>query len=74
MRILVATAWLAAILAVPGCASVSDPGWQGQGAEPFDGAREACEQASRQAGGDAEVRKAAFEGCMAEKGWHRPQA
>ena len=60
-----------AALAATGCATVRDRGWQGSGAEPFDGAKTACEaEAAAQPAGAA--RTAAFEACMAGKGWHRP--
>ena len=55
------------VATLPGCASTSEPGWTGSGAEPFDAAEAEClEQAQ---GHDP----AAFEACMASKGWHRPR-
>lgn len=61
-----------AALAVAGlvtaCASADAPGWSGAGAEPFDGARAACEAESAR----APVPATAFEACMAARGWTRP--
>ena len=69
MRVPVLILMLAA-LAAAGCASLHDAGWTGEGAEPFDGARAACEaEAVATPAGDARTR--AFEACMAGKGWHR---
>lgn len=51
-----------------GCAT-HDPGWRGAGAEPFDGAKAACE--AEVAGVAAHDRAAAFEACMARRGWTR---
>jgi hypothetical protein len=63
---------LLATLSVAACATtaVDGRGWSGDGAEPFDGARTACEAeaASKPAGPE---RTASFEACMAGKGWHR---
>lgn len=57
------------LLALAACAT-TDPGWTGQGAEPFDSARHAClAQVADEA--DEAMRDAAFERCMAERGWHR---
>ena len=53
-----------------GCASIGDPGWHGEGAEPFDGAKAACE--SEAAATAKAERTASFEACMAGRGWHRP--
>lgn len=57
-------------LATAGCATLNDNGWSGSGAQPFDGARTACEAeaASQPAGPE---RTASFDACMAAKGWHR---
>jgi hypothetical protein len=61
---------IAAALSLAACASLHDAGWQGSGAEPFDGAKGACEsEAAATPAGDARV--AAFDACMAGKGWHR---
>lgn len=54
-----------AIAALAACATTSEGGWTGQGAEPFGAAQAACRQQSE--GQDA----AAFEACMASKGWRR---
>lgn len=51
------------------CATM-DEGWHGVGAEPFDGARNACE--SETAATLKAERDAAFDACMARRGWHRP--
>jgi len=57
-----------ALLFVSACASVSDDGgWTGNGAQPFDGARAACQVETQATEG------AQFEACMAGKGWTRPQ-
>lgn len=51
---------------VAACASVGDAGgWTGQGAQPFDSAVEECEAQTLTDHG------AAFEACMATKGWTR---
>lgn len=57
-------------MATAGCATLHDNGWSGDGAEPYDGARTACEAeaASKPAGPE---RTASFDACMATKGWHR---
>ena len=47
-----------------------EPGWSGQGAEPFDQARAACEN-SAATYSDPSERDEAFTQCMAEKGWTR---
>ena len=59
-----------AVLLLAGCASLRDDGWRGEGAEPFDGARAACE--SEAAATPKAERGAAFEACMARHGWRRP--
>ena len=62
---------LLAMLAVAGCATVDGGrGWSGDGAQPFDGARAACEAeaAAKPAGAE---RTQALDACMAAKGWHR---
>jgi hypothetical protein len=51
------------------CASMADAAWAGEGTEPFDGARDACETAS--AALPKDDRAAAFGACMAKRGWHR---
>lgn len=58
---------IGAIFALTACASVNDEGWTGANAEPFDGARAACAAEAQSASG------AAFEACMAERGWTRPR-
>jgi hypothetical protein len=60
-----------AALAAAGCASLHDAGWTGEGAEPFDSAKTACdaEAATRPEGA---ARTEAFEACMVAKGWRRP--
>ena len=59
-------------MGVSGCASMTDAGWQGLDAEPFDAAKAQCdaEAAARATDGDAGT--AAFEACMQAKGWTRP--
>lgn len=59
-----------AVAMLGGCASVGDAGWRGEGAEPFDGARKACEAEAAPA--PKAERTAKFEACMAGRGWHRP--
>lgn len=54
--------------ALAACAT-HDPGWRGAGAEPFDGAKAACE--AEVATVDAHDRGSAFEACMARRGWAR---
>ena len=63
-------AMLFATLALAGCASLHDAGWKGTDAEPFDGARAACESEAASTPEGA-ARAAAFDACMAGKGWHR---
>ena len=54
-------------LILTACASMSEPGWRGQDAEPFDQALAACQaETSGQTG-------AALEACMARRGWIRPE-
>lgn len=57
---------LGALVLLSACATSESRGWTGSGAEPFDGAQAACRA---QAQGQDE---AAFEACMAGKGWTRP--
>lgn len=63
---------LLAMLSVAGCATtaVDGRGWSGNGAEPFDGARTACETEAAATPAGPE-RTASFEACMAARGWHR---
>ncbi len=60
---------LGLVLAVPvalaGCATVHEPGWQGRDATPFDTAERECRAV-------AAADTAAFERCMAQHGWTRP--
>lgn len=55
------------VAALFGCQSLSDRGWVGSGAEPFDAARAACQTKTKNES-DAD-----FETCMASKGWRRPE-
>lgn len=54
---------------VSACATTHDPGWQGQGATPFDRAQAECrlDAASASPG----TRESTMEACMARHGWHR---
>jgi hypothetical protein len=63
---------LLATLCAAGCATTAADGrgWSGNGAEPFDGARDACE-ADASAIPAGRERTASFEACMAARGWHR---
>ena len=61
-------ALLAAAVSASACAT-TEPGWEGQGAEPFDAARAACEAETATVASD---REAAFEACMNARGWSRP--
>jgi outer membrane murein-binding lipoprotein Lpp len=54
-----------AALLLAGCASAHEPGWSGSRAQPFDSAKAACEIETQT------VEGAAFEACMASKGWIR---
>lgn len=45
-------------------------GWHGENAQPYDGAKAACE--AEVAGMAQDTRTQAFEACMATRGWHRP--
>ncbi|MFT3806297.1 hypothetical protein [Arenimonas sp.] len=59
------------LLCVAGCATGGmHPGWTGEGAEPFDGARDAC-RAQADAVTAASEREKAFEACMEARGWRR---
>jgi hypothetical protein len=60
---------LVMVVAVAGCASMADAGWQGRDAQPFDASKAQCE-AEGVAAGDAG--KTAFEACMEARGWTRP--
>ncbi len=62
--------FLAPVLLLVGCATTTEPGWQGNGAKPFDGARASC-QAQVQAISDPAQSAAAFEACMRTHGWTR---
>lgn len=55
-------------LLLAACAT-HDPGWSGSGAEPFDAAKADCE--AEAAALPAAGRDAAFEACMARRGWTR---
>lgn len=55
---------VAALLLLAACATTSESGWTGSGAQPFDAALAECQV---QANGD----NAALETCMAGKGWAR---
>lgn len=61
-----------AALATSACVTVIDAGdsgeygWSGEGAQPFDGARDQCRERTGRAEGTT-----AFVQCMAEKGWTR---
>lgn len=55
-----------------GCASMSDAGWQGRDAEPFDAAKAQCDDQAAVQSTDDDARTAAFEACMQAKGWTRP--
>lgn len=57
----------AALVATAACATSDSLGWKGDGAQPFDGARDAC-----RASAGADEHSAAFTDCMAAKGWTRP--
>ncbi|MGN6280664.1 hypothetical protein [Frateuria sp.] len=52
-------------------ACASDPGWHGEHARPFDEAQAEC-RAQADAHAEA-LRQHAFEECMAEQGWTRPE-
>lgn len=64
-----ASAVLAAALMTSGCIMVNgadmddDTAWHGNNAQPFDAAREDCD--------DRTESRDAFRACMAEKGWTR---
>ena len=57
------------VLAALAACATHDPGWRGAGAEPFDGAKAACE--AEVAAVVASEREAAFDACMAARGWTR---
>lgn len=58
---------LGAVLALAACASDNHAGWTGSGAEPFGRAQSTCQAQANAASG------AAFDACMAAKGWTHPQ-
>lgn len=63
-----ASAVLAAALMTSGCimvngADVSDGGWRGTNAQPFDASRDDCHRTTDSA--------STFRACMADKGWTR---
>lgn len=68
IRILQITA-ATTLLATAACATSDSLGWKGDGAQPFDGARDACRAS---AGAGADENSPAFTDCMASKGWTRP--
>ena len=61
---------LVTLFLLASCATTSDPGWNGTGAEPFDGARDSCREQSQGAVGTAEE-AATFEACMRAHGWSK---
>jgi len=63
--IAVAVAVLAVLAA--GCATISDPGWQGTGATPFDAAQAECRDEAAALPQDS--RDERFKACMAGHGW-----
>lgn len=71
-KIITVTAMAVAALATSACVTVIDAGdsrdygWSGEGAQPFDGARDDCRERAGRAEGTT-----AFVQCMAEKGWTR---
>jgi hypothetical protein len=52
-------------------ACASDPGWHGERARPFDVAQAECR--ARVASSPVPEREQAFEQCMGEQGWSRPE-
>jgi len=70
MRLLIA---IAAALAIAGCASMSDRGWSGKDAAPFDAAEADC-SAKAEAKPPGREREALFDACMAGHGWRRSDA
>ena len=59
---------LGSALMTSGCITVidadsSDSAWHGNNAQPFDAARDECDERTES--------RDAFRGCMAEKGWTR---
>lgn len=62
---------LAPLTLLAACATMTpgSRGWNGAGAEPFDGALAECQASS--AALPSDQRQAALEQCMAQKGWHR---
>lgn len=71
-KTLTALALACAALATTACVTVIDAdsggdyAWTGEGAQPFDAARDACRERAGEAEGTT-----AFVQCMAEKGWTR---
>jgi len=57
----------AALFACAACATSESLGWKGDGAQPFDAARDAC-----RASAGSDERSPAFTACMTAKGWTRP--
>ena len=58
-------------LTVAGCATTYAPGWEGEGATPFDTAEALCREEAQAAEPGAD-REQVFERCMARHGWTRP--
>ncbi len=64
--------FLAPVLLLAGCATTTEPGWQGTGARPFDGARASCQAPVQASADEAEAQGAtAFAACMRTHGWTR---
>ena len=59
-------------MGMTGCASVTDAGWHGRDAQPFDAAKAQCDAEATANAADGDARTAAFEACMQTRGWTRP--
>jgi hypothetical protein len=64
MRVLLT---LTVLMFVAACASDNRGGWTGSGAAPFGQAESQCQAQTNATGG------AAFDACMAAKGWTHPR-
>lgn len=62
-------ALLCVLVLISACASHHEPGWRGQGAQPFESAHRQCEaEAATVAESERESR---MQACMAARGWTR---
>ena len=58
------------LIAMLSACATYEPGWSGQGAEPFEEALADCQRTAAETS-DPDARDAVLVRCMAEKGWTR---